>query len=173
MLGHAGRFSKVKNHQFLIDIFYVLHQKQPESRLLLFGDGELVDAIKIKVKNLGLSEAVVFYGTTNEMYNMWQAVDVFCMPSYNEGMPVTGIEAQTSGLPCIFSDGITKEVGITKCTEFISLKKSPTYWAERILSYQGKKRSSCRDILAKAGYDIHQVADTVENLYLEVADKIT
>ena len=173
VLGHAGRFSKVKNHQFLIDIFYSLHQKEPESRLLLFGVGELMDAIKTKVKNLGLSEAVIFYGATNEMHNMWQVIDVFCMPSYNEGMPVTGIEAQTSGLPCIFSDGITREVGITTNREFISLKKSPTYWAERILRYQGQKRSSCRDILAKAGYDIHQVADTVEKLYLEVADKIT
>ena len=173
VLGHSGRFSKVKNHQFLIDIFYALHQKEPESRLLLFGVGELMDVIKTKVKNLGLSDTVMFYGTTNEMYNMWQAIDVFCMPSYNEGMPVTGIEAQASGLPCIFSDGISREVGITKNTEFISLKKSPDFWAERILYYQGRKRSSCRDILAEAGYDIHQVADTVEKLYLEVADKIT
>lgn len=172
VLGHAGRFSQVKNHQFLVDIFYELHQREPNSILLLFGVGELMDTIKEKVKTLGLSDAVIFYGATDEMHNMWQAIDVFCMPSYNEGMPVTGIEAQVSGLPCIFSEGITREVGITKNTEFISLKKTPNYWAERILHYQGLKRSSCKEIFIKAGYDINQVAEKVEKLYLKVANKI-
>lgn len=120
---------------------------------------------------MGLADSVVFYGATDEMYKMWQAIDVFCMPSHNEGMPVTGIEAQTSGLPCVFSDAITKEVGITQNTEFISLQQTPDFWAERILRYQNYERSSCREVLAKAGYDIQQAADMVQKLYLEVAQR--
>lgn len=93
------------------------------------------------------------------------------MPSFSEGFPVTGIEAQASGLPCIFSDTITKEVGLTDKTEFLSLNESPKTWAEQALKYMGCERKSEVDKLRKAGYDIQQTADTLSKLYLEVYEK--
>ena len=141
--------------------------------LLLCGVGELMEAMKQKANQLGIGSAVIFFGASNEMYKMWQAMDIFVMPSLHEGMPVTGIEAQASGLPCVFSDTITKEVGITENTEFLSLQKSPGFWAERILRYRGTERKSCRSVLAEAGYDILRTSDIVEKLYLDIYEKLS
>ena len=102
------------------------------------------------------------------MYKMWQAIDIFIMPSLYEGLPVSGIEAQASGLPCIFSETITKEVGLTDKIEFLSLNESPKKWAEHALMYMGSERKSEVNKLRKAGYDIQQTADTLSKLYLEV-----
>ena len=135
VVGHAGRFSDQKNHSFLLDIFQAVHRKNPNTVLLLFGVGELQEAMKNKARTLGIEDAVIFYGASNEMNKMWQAMDVFVMPSLYEGLPVTGVEAQASGLPCIFSDTITKEVGLTDKTEFLSLNESPKTWAEHALKY--------------------------------------
>lgn len=173
VIGHAGRFSDQKNHTFLLDIFQKVHEMDRNTLLLLFGVGELMEPMKQKAKRLGISSAVMFCGASKEMNKMWQAMDVFVMPSLHEGMPVTGIEAQASGLPCIFSDTITKEVGITENTEFLSLKESPAFWAKRVLNYRGTERKSCRSILAKAGYDIQQTSDIVERLYLDVYEKLS
>src|SRR5699024_5001288 len=110
VVGHAGRFSDQKNHSFLLDIFQKIYEKDKNTIMLLFGVGELLELIKKKAARLGIEDAVIFYGTSNEMEKMWQAMDVFVMPSLHEGLPVTGIEAQASGLPCIFADTITREV---------------------------------------------------------------
>lgn len=171
VVGHAGRFSDQKNHSFLLDIFQAVHRKNPNTVLLLFGVGELQEAMKNKARTLGIEDAVIFYGASNEMNKMWQAMDVFVMPSLSEGLPVTGVEAQASGLPCIFSDTITKEVGLTDKTEFLSLNESPKTWAEHALKYMGCERKSEVDKLRKVGYDIQQTADTLSKLYLEVYEK--
>jgi glycosyltransferase involved in cell wall biosynthesis len=69
-------------------------------------------------------------------------MDVFVMPSLHEGLPVTGVEAQASGLPCVFSDAITKEVGLTSNTEFLSLQEKPDVWAEHVLKYMNVQRKA-------------------------------
>lgn len=173
VVGHAGRFSDQKNHKFLLEIFQKVHEMDGNAILLLCGVGELMEDMKQKANQLGIGSAVIFFGASNEMYKMWQAMDIFVMPSLHEGMPVTGIEAQASGLPCVFSDTITKEVGITENTEFLSLQKSPGFWAERILRYRGTERKSCRSVLAEAGYDILRTSDIVEKLYLDIYEKLS
>lgn len=140
--------------------------------LLLFGVGELQEVMKNKARTLGIEDVVIFYGASNEMNKMWQAMDVFVMPSLHEGLPVTGVEAQASGLPCVFSDAITKEVGLTSNTEFLSLQEKPDVWAEHVLKYMNVQRKSERKILEQAGYDIQQTADTLAQLYLKVAEKL-
>ena len=172
VVGHAGRFSDQKNHSFLLDIFQAVHRKNPNTVLLLFGVGELQEAMKNKARTLGIEDAVIFYGASNEMNKMWQAMDVFVMPSLHEGLPVTGVEAQASGLPCVFSDTITKEVGLTSNTEFLSLQEKPDVWAEHVLKYMNVQRKSEIKILEQAGYDIQQTADTLAQLYLNVAEKL-
>lgn len=172
VIGHAGRFSNQKNHSFLLDIFQAVHWKNPNTVLLLFGVGELQEEMKEKTRRLGLVDSVIFYGSSNEMHKMWQAIDIFVMPSLHEGLPVTGVEAQASGLPCIFSDAITKEVGLTSNTEFLSLQEKPDVWAEHVLKYMNVQRKSEKKILEQAGYDIQQTADTLAQMYLNVAEKL-
>ena len=168
VVGHAGRFSDQKNHTFLLDIFQEIACRNDKAVLLLFGVGELEEPMKEKAKRLGIEKSVIFYGASSKMEKMYQAMDVFLMPSLHEGLPVTGVEAQASGLPCVFADTITKEVDITGQSAFLSLNEEPGVWADKVLSYVEFERKSNKKELLKAGYDIQQTADTVSKLYLEV-----
>lgn len=172
VVGDAGRFSDQKNHTFLLDIFKEIARKNDKAVLLLFGVGELVEPMKEKTKRLGIQERVIFYGASSEMEKMYQAMDVFLMPSLHEGLPVTGVEAQASGLPCVFADTITKEVDITGHSEFLSLDEAPGVWADKVLAYVESERKSNKKELLEAGYDIQQTADIVSKLYLEVSQKL-
>ena len=124
VIGHIGRFKAQKNHTFLIDIFNELHKKNPNSLLLLVGQGPLKEEIENKVKELQLNDSVRFLGQRNDVNELYQAFDVFCLPSLYEGLPVVGVEAQASGLLCIFSDDMTKETKVLDTTEFLSLNQS-------------------------------------------------
>ena len=169
VIGHVGRFSAQKNHTFLIDIFNKVYQKDTNTVLLLLGVGELMETIKTKAKDLGIENKIIFYGVSNEMEKMWQAMDIFVMPSLHEGLPVTGVEAQASGLPCIFSDTITREIDVTGKSEFLPLDGTIEAWVDCILKHKADKRESGVMALRNAHYDIQQTADTVSERYLNVA----
>ena len=98
VIGHIGRFVAQKNHTFLIDIFNELHKKNHNSLLLLVGQGPLKEEIENKVKELKLNDSVRFLGQRNDANELYQAFDVFCLPSLYEGLPVVGVEAQATGL---------------------------------------------------------------------------
>lgn len=171
VIGHAGRFSTQKNHTFLIDIFEKVQEIDPDAILLLFGVGELTEEIKTKVANLEIEDKVFFYGASNEMEKMFQAMDVFVMPSLHEGLPVTGVEAQASGLPCVFSDTITEEIGLLDTCTFLPLNDPVEKWAEVTLSYKYLERRSGVQPLLKAHYDIQQTAEEVEKYYMSLSKK--
>ena len=119
VIGHIGRMSYQKNHKYLIDVFAEILKKKNDSILLLIGVGEKLDDIKKYVEKLGLSEQVRFLGNRADVDELYQAMDVFVMPSLFEGLPVVGVEAQFSGLSCIFSDQVPEEVNFTKKSMFI------------------------------------------------------
>lgn len=116
VIGHIGRFVAQKNHTFLIDIFNQFHKKEKNSILLLAGQGPLQEEIKNKVRELGLDDSVRFLGQRNDANELYQAFDVFLLPSLYEGLPVVGVEAQASGLLCFFSDDMTKETKVLDST---------------------------------------------------------
>lgn len=171
VLGHVGRFVTEKNHDFLLDIFSELQKKIPNAKLLLIGEGALMEKIQKKAKKLNLQNAVLFLGKRVDVADLYQVMDVFCLPSFYEGLPVTAVEAQASGLPCILSDSITKEVGMTPFTKFSSLNESANVWADYILSYQGKRYSNAESALKKAGYDIQLAAKGLEKYYQKIIGK--
>lgn len=168
VIGHIGRFNKQKNHEFLIDIFEKIHIKDNNSILLLVGVGELEEKIKLKVQNLGLTKSVKFLGLRNDIVTLLQAMDLFLFPSLFEGLPVTIVEAQASGLPCIVSDNITTEVKITNCLEYLSLNDDADIWAEKILNYKRKyKRKNMYNTICEKGFDIKANALWLEKFYLK------
>ena len=121
VVGHVGRFYPQKNHVFLIDVFAELHKQRANAKLLLLGEGPLHEPIKQKVKSLGLTNTVIFAGLQKDVASFYSAMDVFAFPSLWEGLPLTLVEAQYAGLPCIVSEKVTKETIITNEVHAVSL----------------------------------------------------
>jgi glycosyltransferase involved in cell wall biosynthesis len=168
IIGHIGRFSKQKNHKFLIDIFKVVHDKIPDAILMLIGDGELRQKVEEKALALGLKNNIIFAGVRSDIEELLQAMDVFVFPSLYEGLGLVVIEAQAAGLHCIVSDTIPKEVYVTDLIEKVSLNSSAELWAKKILKYvSGYKRVNKYKQIKKMGYDIKDTAKFLEEFYLK------
>lgn len=171
VIGHVGRFAYQKNHTFLIDIFAQVHKKCPDAILLLIGDGDsnesLVEAIKEKVCSLGLTDNVVFYGNTDRINEMYQAMDCFVFPSRYEGLGIVLIEAQAAGLKVLCSDAVPQEAKITELMEYMSLTELPGRWSDKILACNnGYPRKNMLQKVVEAGYDIKDSAKKIEEIYL-------
>ena len=153
LIGHVGRFAEQKNHAFLIDVFAELCRKSAKYKLMLVGEGELMEEIKQKVADAGLKDKVIFTGSVSNVQDYMQAMDVFVLPSLFEGLPVTGIEAQASSLPCVFSDRITKELKITDNVVFVPIEDK-TAWIKEIEQLTSTPRIDNTAKLKESGYDI-------------------
>lgn len=168
VIGHIGRFVEQKNHRFLIDIFNELHEKNPNSILLLAGQGPLQEEIKEKVHYFGLDEVVEFLGQRNDANELYQAFDVFLLPSLYEGLPVVGVEAQASGNLCYLSDDMTKETKVLDSTVFMSLSNSAEEWANSILKGASKyKKHDTKKEVSNYGFNIENEAFNLEKHYFD------
>ena len=168
VIGHVGRFSSEKNHAFLIEIFEEIVKKEINARLVLIGDGSTEKDIHSLVRNKHLEDRVLFLGVRRDVAQLLSALDVFVLPSFHEGMPVVGVEAQTSGLPCVFSDGITSEICLLPTTSMLSLQAGPKVWADKILSLRAAKRSNGKQYIQQKGFDIVQTTQQIQNFYLNL-----
>lgn len=163
LVGHVGRFAYQKNHEFLIDAFKELHVMEPSAKLLLVGEGPLLGQIRAKVDEKGLSGSVIFYGVSRTVYDLFQAMDVFALPSHFEGLPIVGVEAQAAGLPCVMSDQISRETNVAGASKFLPITPgSETRWAKAILSAKVEDRTSAADVMLREGFSI---SDTVARLW--------
>lgn len=165
--GHVGRFDSVKNHRFLLDVFDEIHHNNPNSRLLLVGDGPLRLEMEAKVKQFHLEQVVNFLGVREDVSALLQAMDVFVFPSLYEGLPLSLVEAQTAGLPCFLSDAVPRDAAITDLVEFVPLSETATVWAQTIQKQTDEMMRINREYeIAQAGYDIRQTADRLQEFYL-------
>lgn len=169
VIGHVGRFVEQKNHRFLIDIFNEIHKQNSNSILLLAGQGPLMEEIKSKVESLGLEKFVIFLGQIDDADKLYQAIDIFVLPSLYEGLPVVGVEAQATGLLCELSSNMTKETKILDTTRFISLDKSAKEWASIILDdYSKFKRYDTTADITKSNFNIKKETIKLENKYYKL-----
>lgn len=170
VIGHVGRFAYQKNHEFLIDTFAKVKRCYSSAVLLLIGgeSGEnLGDGLKEIVRSLGLSDNVIFYGNTDRVNELYQAMDCFVFPSRYEGLGIAAIEAQAAGLKTLCSDEVPQEAKITDLLEYMPLSEGPEKWAEKILTYvNGYERKDMSEAIVAAGYDIKASAKQLENIYL-------
>ena len=164
VIGHVGRFVQQKNHTFLVDVFKEYHKKNPDSKLLLVGSGPLEDEIKKKVERLGLKDSVLFLGQRDDINKLYSVMDVFCLPSLYEGLPVVGVEAQAAGLPTIFSNRISKEVIVSSYAKIVSIQDTGLY-IEKInkATRSIKKQRSYATVFEYM--DINNEASTLEKIY--------
>lgn len=118
LLGAVGRLSKVKNYSFLIDLMHLLPQSH---YCIIVGDGEDKDLLAAQIEALQLQDRVKLLGKRNDIPDLLCAMDIFVMPSLNEGLPFSLIEAQAAGLTCLVSTGVPEEADLSGNVNFIPL----------------------------------------------------
>jgi len=166
VIGHVGRFYHEKNHDFLIDIFKEILKEKNNAKMILVGDGPLKPTIHEKVKMLGLENNIIFLGVREDISDLMQAMDVFVLPSHFEGLPVVTVEAQASGLPCVFSSAVTSETNLTQRVKYVSLNNDPKKWAVEIIQiYQQYARLDTSETIREKGYDVKFLAKELEKFY--------
>ena len=173
VIGHVGRFHPVKNHKFLIEIFAEICKEKHNAKLLLIGEGELLEHIQSYCANLGLADKVIFTGSQRDTAPYYSAMDAFVFPSLWEGVPVSVVEAQAAGVKCYISDTITKDVCCTDLVITKRLSEPAVEWAQVILDSQdSKERLSGKTTLKQlALFDSQQVAKELCKFYQNTDQK--
>lgn len=166
VVGHVGRFIHQKNHHFIIEIFKEIHDKNSQSVLMLIGEGNLVPEIKAKVEQLDLKDSVIFTGNRNDVADLYQAMDVFILPSFYEGLGMVAVEAQIAALPTLCSDQVPEEARICDDFYYLSLNDSAKCWSEKILEIgRNHIRLNMCEQAVYAGYDIKIAAKKMTDWY--------
>lgn len=171
VIGHVGRFCAAKNHTFLINIFASFLSNNKNAILILVGDGVLKKKCEDYCKSLGIEHLVLFTGIRDDIDQLMQAMDIIVFPSVYEGYPVTLVEAQASGIPCVISNAITSDVAITENTKSLSLAEGLDNWLAAMQHLLFLPRKDNSNILKEKGYDINMSVTWLTNLYLSKANK--
>ena len=167
ILGNTGRLCDSKNQSFLIDIFEIISQIKPESKLVLVGDGSMRGELEKLASSKGLSERIIFVGNTNDVSDYLMAMDIFVFPSIHEAFGFAVVEAQASGLPVIASDVLPNEVKMTENFVFLPVgHKYISKWVDAILSTHFENRKYGVEAVRKAGYDIKNTINQITQIYL-------
>ncbi len=165
VLLHNGRFVHQKNHDFLIDIFERLVQKNPNSLMFLLSNGELENQMKQKAKTLKLDDKIYFMGNQSDVAGFLNMADCFVMPSHHEGLPFAAVEAQASGIACVLSNNIEKQTKLTDSTIFVELEKGADFWADEILKFKTFKRVSTKQTIEQKGFGNQTITKQILKLY--------
>lgn len=167
IVGHVGRFSSVKNHTFLIDIFYAIQKDLPNSILVLVGDGDLKSQIEKKVSDLKIEKKVFFLGARSDVYRFYQVFDAFIFPSLYEGFGNVLLEAQACRIQSFTSkDVVPQYANITPLLHYIPLSYDADHWKSIILTHKDYQRKDMSKDVQDNGFDIHQNAEWLTNFYL-------
>lgn len=175
VVGHIGRFNEQKNQCYLIKAFEQIAKTRSDVVLLLVGTGPDFDKVKESVTNSLYGNQIIFYGVTKETRAIYSAMDVFALPSKYEGFPVVLLEAQITGLPCIISDRVTKDVDFGEI-QWLSIEENPESWAKaisQIVVRSNVQRSDYRKkhIAQIECYDINQTVKQLDTIYEQLVQR--
>lgn len=161
----VGRFDEQKNHLFILEVFSQYCKDHPEDKLLLIGDGGLRNILEDKIRTLNLKNNVWLLGERKDVNNLLQMSDIYLMPSLWEGLSVSAIEAQASGITCLFSDKVDHNVAISDLCQFIELNNEK--WL-KALDQKPVKRINHKQDIIKAGFDIEENIANIERFYSDI-----
>lgn len=173
VFGIVARISAEKNHKFLIDILPEILKKKKDSKLLIVGGGPLRDELEIYAREKRLNDNVIFAGRRPDLLNMLCAMDVFTLPSFYEGAPVSAVEAFATGLPVVLSSRITKDLQVLDNVAYVGIEKCDREsWASTIINQASKGRNTeAITIVNKYGFNIRDIAKLLADSYLEVVGR--
>lgn len=164
VIGHVGHMAKVKNQSFLLRLMPEILKRKPNARLLMLGEGEDRPLLERLILELGLREHVILTGNVRNVADYLCAMDVFAFPSLFEGMPLSILEVQANGLPCILSTGVPKDVFLTDLLEPLPLEQ-PQQWVDAICSAERKESEKYAEFLKKQGFDTSAVMKRIRFIY--------
>ena len=167
VIGHVGNFTYPKNHPFIIKIFSKIAAIDSNAILLLAGEGCDKQKIEKMVNDLNIEDRVKFLGNRSDVNELLQAFDIFFFPSHYEGLPVSLVEAQASGIRCIVSTTITREVEVTKNIKYLSLNDDEACWVDALMQFNYSREDTRKDIL-NAGFDIKHEAKQMTEYYYQL-----
>ena len=169
VVGHVGRFTYQKNHEYLLKAFAAMRRRVSNAKLLLVGEGLLFDQTRAQAEQLGIMEDVIFYGASYDVGALMQAMDLFALPSRFEGLPVVGVEAQAAGLPILFSDHVTRQAALTERVRFLPIdENSVEKWGEAaqvVAEGPDCDRNDDCEKVRKAGFTIQDTVRAFLSLY--------
>ena len=169
VVGSVGRFNLQKNPLGIVDIFYLIQLRRPDSKLIWVGDGPMRKAAEDKIKSLGVESKVLFLGVRSDVARLLQAMDVFVFPSFFEGLGVALIEAQAAGVECFCSDVVPNEAGVTDLCRFLPLDDMNN-WVEEICRIPAnREHPDMMQLIIDANYDIQTTSCWLQDYYLSIA----
>lgn len=167
VIGHVGCFNDQKNHPYLLKIFEKVAAENSEAYLLLVGEGPNFEQVNRSIQNHPYRDRIIYYGVTEHVEYIYDAIDVFVFPSKHEGLGIVLLEAQINGLPCVTSDVVPQEVMLGNRIMFLPLVDNVDEWKEAILGIAEVDRDmfyeTYKDEIVK--YDIQKNAEELEKQY--------
>ena len=170
LIGEVGRFDPQKNQKYAVEILAECRKKNFPAKLILIGEGPLMETVRQQVEELQLQEYVIFTGLQKDVVPFYQAMDFFLLPSFYEGLPGVAVEAQASGLRGILSDAITTETTMTSLMEFLNVQEPAEVWADRIMACGHYERQNTLKEMQEAGFDVKNLAKRLQDFYLRVSE---
>lgn len=171
LIGNVGRLNPQKNQLFLLDCFNSCLNMNSNCRLVIVGSGPLKNEIISKIKTLGIEQKVILLDKRNDLQDLYNAFDVFCLPSLFEGLGIVLIEAQANGLPCIVSSVVPDEAHVLPNYNELSLGESTDCWGECIIKANNMRMEEPIKLLEEAGYEISKASQSLENIYKQVLEE--
>ena len=171
--GFIGRFSKVKNPEFMLEIAEKMIEKNSDARVVMIGTGYLYDEIKAQIAARKLTDHVLLTGSVDNVNEWLSALDCLVMPSFFEGLPFVLVEAQAAGLPCVVSSNVSKEANLTGLVQYIDLDAGVECWTGKILENCDKKRINTEQTMAKNGYSIGNTAKKVSEIISDSLQQVS
>ena len=166
LIGHVARFNPQKNHLFDIGLLSEMKKKCKNVKLLEIGIG-VKEGLNDYAHEMGVYDDIIFTGVVNNVCDYEQAMDAFILPSLYEGLPLSIIEAQISGLPCFTTEGtVSKECSVTDLVTYTRLEEGAKVWAEKIFASRKIERRDRYDEIVAAGYDAATSAKELQEFYL-------
>ena len=135
--------------------------------MALIGNGPLEQKIKQLVINKHLQDKVIFLGIRDDVAELYQAFDLFILPSLFEGLGIVAVEAQAAGLPCLLSDTLPSEAFICNYKK-LSLAK-PMDWVKSALMFANNfERKDAKQEIYNKGFSAEEVAKKIQDIYLNL-----
>ena len=164
VIGNVARLGPAKNQAFLIRLMPEILKRRPEALLLLVGEGTERSGLEQLIHELRLEKNVLLTGSVSDVESCLCAMDVFALPSLFEGIPLTVLEAQANGLPCLISENVPEETVLTDLVRTIPLNR-PADWIHGLCTAERPRGGQYAEELRVKGADHHSMLNGIYALY--------